>query len=478
MIAATLVAPPAYAQDQMQTPAPSQTTGQTPSQTQPSGPAIQITGPQATPAAGGPTVITFEEAVRRAQSNDTAYITAVANRALAAQDRTIARSALLPSVIYHNQFLYTQPQNLSAAQLAIFRASGQIPTPIFIANNAVHEYISQAQVNETLGLNLFAQYKRSNAAAALATAQQEIARRDLVLSVVNGYFSMLAAAGKLTVAQRAADEAGRFSGTTRRLEAGGEVAYADVVKADLQQQQRQRDLSDAKLLADRTRLDLGVLLFPDPRTEYTLADALISDPAQLPAVPAKADVETAARNNNPDLRAALEAVRVADQDVSAARFAYLPTLTLNYSYGIDAVQFAVNNREGVRNLGYSAFANLDIPVWDWLATQSRVRQSNIRRDVARTELSTSQRRLLADLEELYNEAQSAGNQLQSLDASVAGAQQSLKLVNLRYSAGEATVLEVVDAQNTLTGTEILRADGIVRYRAALANLQTLTGKLP
>ena len=467
MIAAALATSAALAQDQIQTPAPN------PVVPQPSGPTIQTVNPQAAQAASGPAVITLEEAVRRAQTNDSAYINAVANRASAALDRTIARSALLPGVIYHNQYLYTQPQ-----QLGGLRAGSPTGNVAFIANNTVHEYISQAQVNETLGLNLFAQYKRSNAAAALATAQQEIARRDLVLSVVNGYFNMLAAAGKLTVAQRAADEAGRFSGTTRRLEAGGEVAYADVVKADLQEQQRQRDLSDARLLAEKTRLDLGVLLFPDPRTDYTLADVLISDPAQLPAVPAKVDVEGAARTNNPDLRAALEAVRVADQDVAAARFAYLPTLALNYSYGIDAAQFAVNNRDGAHNLGYSAFVTFDIPVWDWLATQSRVRQSNIRRDVARTELSTSQRRLLADLEELYNEAQSAGSQLKSLDASVAGATQSLKLVNLRYTAGEATVLEVVDAQNTLTGAETMRADGIVRYRAALANLQTLTGKLP
>ena len=47
----------------------------------------------------------------------------------------------------------------------------------------------------------------------------------------------------------------------------------EVVKAQLQQQQRERDLSNAKLNAEKARLDLGVLLFPDPRTAYTLLDA-------------------------------------------------------------------------------------------------------------------------------------------------------------------------------------------------------------
>jgi outer membrane protein TolC len=46
---------------------------------------------------------------------------------------------------------------------------------------------------------------------------------------------------------------------------------------------------------------------------------------------------------------------------------------------------------------------------------------------------------------------------------------------LRYQAGEALVLEVVDAQTTLTQARNAFNDGQVRYRVALANLQTLTG---
>jgi hypothetical protein len=49
-----------------------------------------------------------------------------------------------------------------------------------------------------------------------------------------------------------------------------------------------------------------------------------------------------------------------------------------------------------------------------------------------------------------------------------------RLTRLRYSAGEATVLEVVDAQNSLTAAEIAREDGTIRYQLALTNLQLLT----
>jgi outer membrane protein TolC len=55
------------------------------------------------------------------------------------------------------------------------------------------------------------------------------------------------------------------------------------------------------------------------------------------------------------------------------------------------------------------------------------------------------------------------------------AAESLRLTLLRYEAGEATILELVDAQSTLTLARNAYDDGLVRYRVALANLQTLTG---
>ena len=55
-------------------------------------------------------------------------------------------------------------------------------------------------------------------------------------------------------------------------------------------------------------------------------------------------------------------------------------------------------------------------------------------------------------------------QMTLLDQSVQTATQSLNLTNLRYTAGEGTVLEVVDAQNSLAViAESSRADGVVRY---------------
>jgi outer membrane protein TolC len=171
-------------------------------------------------------------------------------------------------------------------------------------------------------------------------------------------------------------------------------------------------------------------------------------------------------------------VEQAKADVGVERAAYLPSLSLDYFYGIDAAQFATNgifDNRSIPNLGSSAAASLNIPIWNWGATQSRVKQAQIRRAQSARELSFAQRKLLAEIQSLYNEAETALDELAGLQRSVDLAAESLKLTTLRYKGGEATVLEVVDAQTTAALAANAYEDGAVRYRVALANIQTLTG---
>jgi len=413
------------------------------------------------------TVITLAEAIQRAQQNEPAFASAVAAQKSAAIDRYLARAALLPSALYHNQVLYTQ-SNGQTTQLQ----SGAQAAPIFIANNAVHEYTSQASINETVGLKQFADAQFAAANAARASAELEVARRGLIASVVTLYYSVSASQTKQRVLEEAFREAQTFTDLTQKRESAREGAHADVVKAQLQQQQRQRDLSDGVLAADKSRLELAVLLFPDPRTPYTTET--VGPP---PPLPTRSEVDRIASTNNPEIRRAMAEVRAGGAEVTAARAAYLPDLGLNFSYGLDAPQFAKRGPDDVPNLGYSISATLDLPVWDWFSTQKRIKQTEFKQNAAKVSLTAAQRKLIATLEEVYAEASVAREQLDLLDLSVRTAAESLRLTKLRYSAGEASALEVVDAQSANLSAETAQADGMIRYQAAMAALQQLTGTL-
>jgi outer membrane protein TolC len=417
--------------------------------------------------------ISLKDAIERAEHNEPAFAAAVAANKVAGLNRSIARSALLPSIVYHNQYLYTEAAHGATGSGNASAGTTSAGTPRFIANNTVHEYMSQGVVSETLGYQQLNALAVASAQSVLAQAELEIARRGLVSAVVGLYYGSLAADSKIEVAKRAGMEAADFTNNTRAREEGREVAHADVVKAQLLQQQRDRELADAVLQAEKSRLELAVLLFPDPHAQFRLAVA-----AEPPPLGTREEIEAIAASNNPELKSAQASLHAATLDVAGARAAYLPDLALNFTYGIDAPEFAVHAPDGTRNLGYSASATLDIPVWDWFATHNRVKQSVAVRDSARVALTATQKRLIAQLDEFYNEAKVARDQLQSFDASVDTARDSLRLTRLRYSAGEATVLEVVDAQSSLTVQENAHEDGILRYQNALANLQILTGQIP
>jgi outer membrane protein TolC len=246
-----------------------------------------------------------------------------------------------------------------------------------------------------------------------------------------------------------------------------------VIKAQIQFNDRQRDLREAQLAMEKARLDLAVLLFPNFNENFTVVD----DSEMAPALQSFDEFAHLAQTRNADVRASTAALAASRYELSSARAGYFPSLTLDYFYGIDAPQFAVHAPDGTRNLGYAASATLNIPIWNWGATHSKVIQADLQRKQAQRELSFAQRKLLADMRTLYNEAAAAHEELELLKNSAELASESLRLTTLRYQGGEATVLEVVDAQNTLTQARNAYSDGVVRYRTALANLQTLTGTM-
>ncbi len=422
-------------------------------------PASNPPSPQAPPPGTAPATVTLQDALKLARKNNPTFQSAMTDYAVAREDKVQSRAGLLPNVNFNTQAIYTQP------------TAGSTPTsPRFIAGNGVHEYVSQANVHQALSLEGLGSFRRAQAAEAVARARSEIAARGLVLTVVQSYYGFVIAQRKYATSQTLAAEGERFLNISQKLENGGEVAHADVIKAQLQFNQQTRDLLETQLAMDRTRLDLSVLIFSDFNQNFTVVDDL-----QTPEPLAEFDeVRAAAGRKNPELRAALASVDVAKGDVTTAWGGMLPSVSLDYFYGIDATHYATKT-DGAHNLGYSTSATLQFPVWSWGAGYSKLKQANLRRTQAQRELSFTQRQLLANLRTFYDEAQTSRAELESLRKSAELAAESLRLTTLRYQAGEATVLEVVDAQNTLALSRNAYDDGQARYRTALANLQTLTG---
>ena len=423
----------------------------------------------------GPPVIKLEDAIARAKQYGGQIQSANLAVLQAKEDSLQVRAGRLPSVSALNQFIYTEGNGT--------------PSGVFVANDGVHVYNEQAQVHEeVLSFVRHGELNRALAAEAIARARVEVAARGLNATVIQDYYAIVRAQRRVVNAQRSLQEAEQFLDITQKLEKGGEAAHADVIKAQIDLAQRRRDLQEAQLAIEKAKIALGVLIFPNFSAEFSVVDDL-----QPPAIiPPMAEAHAQAAGSSPDLKAASAGVAEAGFEINLARYQYLPSLGLDVFYGIDANQFAITSHktqatglgtlpnfevESRQNLGYVAQATLNIPVWNWGATRSKIKQAELKRDQARLDLTLAQRTLESDLAAAYAEAQGAFAQLDSLRTSVDLAAESLRLTLLRYQAGEATALEVVDAQNTATGSRNAYDDGLARYRIALTTLQTLTGNL-
>jgi outer membrane protein TolC len=439
----------------------------TPPQAAPEQPVQLVYPPKPAEETGPPITITLADALQRAQKYNAEFLGALTDQRSAQQDRLQARNARLPQIGFRSEYLGTQ-------------GNGITPNGRYVTNDGVHVYREWGTVHQDLNASVLmgTDYKRAQAAEAIATAKAEIARRGLTVTVTKSYYGLVVAQRKYATAQEALQQSRRFLQLTEDTERAGQAAHSDVIKAQIQYQQQEAAFTEANLGMENARLDLSVLIFPTLDENFTAVDDL-GTPRPLPTL---GEAQQMAGQMNPDIRVATESLRQANLDVKSAKSAFLPVISLDPVWGLEAncvalrcVYTAIPEAGATPTLGYYIQATLTVPLWDWGTLRSKLHQADFKQQQAQVSLSQTQRRILAEFYAAYNEALVAREEVDKLRQTADLAGESLRLVTLRYQGGSATSLEVVDAQTTLITARNAYDDAQVRYRNALANLQTFTG---
>lgn len=408
--------------------------------------------------AATPLKLTLKDALERAKVINPSLALAQTNAKVANETSVQARAANLPTVSTIAEYLYTQGNGYGFQR--------------YIANDGVHEYIGQVVAQELLSPVLLARYRRSQVDQAITRDQLAISQRGLIVTVVQTYAMFVGSGRKYKALEELTDSAQQFLKTTKELEAGGEVARADVVKASVQYSDNEVALQEAQLAHERDRLALALLVFKDVNQKFEAVD----DPGLTMLLPPVEQVQAEAIQHNPQLTLAFDNERAASSDITTARAGYLPALTFDYFYGIDANQVATRTGP-YRNLGYSAIGQVNWQIWNWGSTHSQVKVAEARKQLAINDRKYAEKKLKADLEQFYNEAKVTQTEMTMQQTAARDAEESLRLTLLQYKAGEATALEVVSAQSALSTEQNALEDTKVRYATALAGLATLTGTL-
>ena len=311
----------------------------------PQNPPVQLMQPPGPGQTAPPATITLQDALQRAQNNNAEYLSVVADGKAAHEDVIQARAERLPQITYNMAYLNTMGNG------------GRVSDGRFVTNDGIHIYQVWGILHQDISANslLGTGQNRASAAEAVAKAKTEIARRGLTVTVTKDFYDLVISQRKYATAQQAVDQTSRFLNITQNQERAGQGPHSDTLKAQIQYEQAQQAFDEAKLAMEDARLNLAVILFPALNQNFTAVDDLDSAPP-LPAFP---EVQSMAGQQNPDLRVAMQSLREADLDVSAARAAFYPSISIETDGGIQANAFALHSIRSsfpevgpLPNLGY------------------------------------------------------------------------------------------------------------------------------
>jgi multidrug efflux system outer membrane protein len=386
------------------------------------------------------------------------------NERIAAEDVRQARAAFLPKVTSPLDYIYTSP--------LIGLQPGEPRVQSFIANNAIGEYQALLSVAGDLDLSgrLRATLARAQALLEAARAGTEVARRTLRQTTVEAYYGLALAAAQRRSAEQNLAAAQEFEHITSLLLSGGEVAPVDLTRAELQTNQRQNELEQARANESVAADALRVLVGYGPARAVATADLNT-------LVPADGEVERFTAEmiqRRPELRQFEAERRAAQQDILVARAERLPQLSYTLNGGLDTDSLKMPRLK--EHTGFSAAVHVVIPVFDWGATRSRERQAQIRLQIAENERAQSLRAFAQQFSSARAQALSAASRIRLAASGVRLAQSNLDASIARYRAGEAQIVEVTDAQTSLAAQRLAYLQAIFDYQVALARLRQAAGQ--
>jgi outer membrane protein len=408
--------------------------------------------------------LTLDDALRLANLQASIYQTAILNERIAAEDVKQAEAAFKPKVSAPLSYIYTSP--------ALGLPPGEPRAPSFIANNAIGEYEAFLNVSGDFDIagKLRATVAKNRALLAAAHAGTEVARRALAQAVIEAYYGLALAAAQKGAAEGNLIAAGEFERITALLLSGGEVAAVDLTRAQLQTLARKDEMEKARVNEEVAAGSLRVLVgyeFSAPIAATDLALALPNDSEYQ-----QFKAEDVVRR--PEFRQLEQQLRAARNEIRIARADRLPSLSYSINGGFDTD--SVKGPRLKEHTGVSAAISLSIPIFDWGISRSKETQARLQVQVAENERVVATRGFTQQFYAARAQAANAAARIALAREGLAKAQDDVSASIARYRAGEAQIVEVTEAQQTLITQRSTLYQAIFDYQVALARLKQATGR--
>jgi len=419
--------------------------------------AAQVTNQQWWTQFGSPQLNRLVEQARR-DSFDVAAATARVRQAQASA--VIAGAPLLPEVKF----------NLAASRQRLLRGSGNSDLDATESNNTVNSYDANFTASYEVDFWGGRAAARDSAVQSLRASQFDQATVELTLlsNVADRYAQTLAARQRQQIAELNLANARNVLGLVQtRYDAGSATALELAQQKSLVASQ-QRQLPLIQQLAEESQITLAALLGQpvqavdmgvEPFQALTWPSIGVGVPSQL-------------LSQRPDIAQAEAQLAAASADVTVARAAMLPTLTLGATVGSGAYKA----NEILRSPFYTLTSGLVAPIFNNGRLSAERDKARARQD----ELLHTYRGAIingfADVEKSLSRITRLDQQRQWQSEELQQAQTAFQIAESRYQAGAEDLLTVLETQRTLYTAQDLNVQlRLSRLQASIALYKALGG---
>ncbi len=303
----------------------------------------------------------------------------------------------------------------------------------------------------------------------VAGENHRLARMQVIAGVVGAYYAALLSAEQLNAANQARRSAEADLQRAQAIRSAGMSTDADVlsIRVHLAAVQEQRIRRSADL--DVARAALNELLGLPLDTPHSLTSPLA--PAIVPENPLM-DYEQSALADRPEARQAKLSTSLARNQSIDARGALLPQVTSHVAFEADRQRFY-----GRGGANWLVSVAMRWNLFNGFRDRARIEESTftVRRREAEQERATSTIRL--QVRRAYGDLRTAGQRIEVAKASVAEAEESLRIIQTRYEAGMSNVTDLLRTETAVLDARTRYLSAIHDQRIAGAMLEMAAGTL-
>ena len=425
-------------------------------------------------AQGSPAPLSVLDAVNIALEKNPLRKAAFADTRTAFADTQVARSFLLP----HVNFSETATRGNDPVYVFGSRLRQQRFTEADFALNQLNNPLPFGNFATRFGgaWNLFDSFAswhgltRSRIMSEAAKQQLNRTDQEVVFHVVESYDQALLAAKESDVAEQSVKTAQAIVERSQVRVESGLVVESDLLTAKVRLASRQQEAIRARNNLALARAQLNTAMGVPVESSFNLTQAL-TEP-QFPAL-SLPELEARAVATRPDLKRIAAQQDAQRQSVSIAKSAFGPQLNAFAGWEMDNPTFLAGG--GGNN--WVGGLELKIDLFDGGAKRAELSRQRAleEKGVAMKQAATDGVRL--EVRRAYYDVDASRQQVEVARASIAQAQDSLRINQDRYETGLTTITDLLGAEDAARRSQTDYWDAVYRLRIAYASLELADGTL-